>query len=68
MGTFQTKPTATITANLVGQNASINISGVTPANTTTEAAATHINTVLDIVGKSVASDGMTRKLTQEGVD
>ena len=68
MSTFQTKPTATVTANWYGQSGSVNVAGVTSGNVTLEDAATHLNTLLDVVGKSVSSDGMIRTLKQEGSD
>lgn len=68
MGTFINKHTATIKANLSGQSGSINVGGVTAASTTTENAAAQINKILAVVNKGVASDGMTRSITQEGDD
>lgn len=68
MGTFISKPTATIKANLTGQSGSISVNGVTAASTTTENAAAQINKILNVVNKGVAADGMTRAIIQEGDD
>ena len=68
MGTFISKPIATIKANLTGQSGSISVNGVTAASTTTENAAAQINKILNVVNKGVAADGMTRSITQEGGD
>lgn len=66
MGTFQSKPTAKIQAQLSGSNSTINIDGVTAAaSLTAENSVTQINKVLDVVGKSVVKTGIKRIIVQE---
>lgn len=66
MSAFVTKPTATIKANYLGSTGGINLSGVNPTIDTQENAATQINKVLAVVGKSVTTDKMTLVIVKEG--
>lgn len=66
MATLQNRPVASVTANLVGQSGSLTIKGVTSNTTTQENAAQQINVLLGVVNKSVAADGLTRTIIQDG--
>lgn len=66
MATLQNRPVASVTANLVGQSGSLTIKGVTSNTTTQENAAEQINVLLGVVNKSVAADGLTRTIIQDG--
>ncbi len=66
MGTFQSKPTAKIQAQFSGSSSTVNIDGVTAADSlTAENSVTQINKVLDVVGKSVVKTGIKRIIVQE---
>ena len=66
MATLQNRPVASVTANYVGQSGSITFKGVTSATTTQENAAEQCNVLLGVVNKSVAADGLTRTIVQDG--
>lgn len=68
MAAFVSKPTATIKANYLGSSDGINLGGVNPNVDTQETAATQINKVLAVVGKSVTTDKMTLTIVKEGAD
>ena len=66
MATFTTNPVAKIQAKLSGSTDTINIDGITAADSlTAESSVTEINKVLDVVGKSIVQTGIKRILTQE---
>ena len=63
---FVRKPVAKIQANLTGTTTTITVDGITAASTLNETtAATEINKVLDVVGKSIVTTGMKRIITEE---
>ena len=66
--TFNFKPVATLKAQSATSTDMFTFQGVTTANTTPDNAATQINKILGLVGKSANTDKMTRTITEEAVD
>lgn len=66
--TFNFKPVATLKAQSATSTDMFTFQGVTTANTTPDNAATQINKILGLVGKSATTDKMTRTITEEAVD
>ena len=66
--TFNFKPVATLKAQSATSTDMFTIHGVTTATTTPDNAATQVNKILGIVGKSVITDKMTRTITEEATD
>ena len=66
--TFNFKPVATLKAQSATSTDMFTFQGVTTANTTPDNAATQINKILGIVGKSATTEKMTRTITEEAVD
>lgn len=64
---FHEKPVATIKAKETATQNNLIINGVTKDVTTPDAAATQINKILGIVGKSVSAAGMTHTTIKEAV-
>lgn len=65
---FNEKPVAVIKAKLTGTDNDISVGGVTTGTTTPANAVAQINKILDIAGKSVVADGMTRIRYEEAID
>ena len=65
---FNQKPVATIKARSTTSTDTFTINGVTTVTTTPLYAATQINKILAIVGKSVGAEGMTRSIYQEAIE
>lgn len=65
---FVGRGTAKITGKLTGSTSSVSISGVTADSTTPENAKTQIDKILDVVGQSIVTAGMTRTITEEAVE
>ena len=67
--TFNFKPVATLKAQSeTSSTETFTFHGVTTANTTPDNAATQINKILGLVGKSATTEKMTRTITEEAVD
>lgn len=66
--TFESLTTTKITAKFTGATTSISMAGITAAATTPENAKAQIDKILDVIGKSVTTTGMTRTITQEATD
>ncbi len=66
---FDTKQSAVIRAQLSNSTSIISIDGCTTASTTPENAATQINKLLDVGGKSiVVNEKMYRSSTEEAIN
>ena len=66
---FNFKPVATLKAqSAIDSKETFTFQGVTTATTTPTNAATQINKILGLVGKSATTDKMTRTITEEAVD
>ena len=65
--TFQEKSSLKVQAPIYGTTNKITIDGITTNSFTPEEAQTHMNTLLDIVGKSVITTGMIRTRQEEAV-
>ena len=67
--TFNTKQSAAVHAQLADSTNMVIVYGCTTASTTPENAATQINKLLDVGGKSIiVNDKMYRANTEEAVD
>ena len=66
--TFEAINTTKITSKHSTSTDKISIDGITAGNITPEYAAEQINKLLNIIGLSVVTTGMTRTITQEATD
>ena len=64
---FTEKATAKIQAQITGTTNTMTIAGTNATETDPENAATQINKLLDVVGKSVTTSGMVKIVEQEAV-
>ncbi|MBR4153353.1 MAG: hypothetical protein IKT98_10400 [Selenomonadaceae bacterium] len=62
---FAQKPTAKITATITGTTDKITIDGTDAAETSETNAKEQIDKILDVVGKSVSTTGMTQTIVKE---
>lgn len=65
---FQDQPTVKVTSKISGTTNKISMTGITANAFTPEEAQTQLNKILDIIGISVLTSGMTRTRTEEAVD
>lgn len=66
---FNFKPVATLKAqSATDSKDTFTFHGVTTASTTPDNAATQINKILSIIGKSATTEKMTRTITEEATD
>lgn len=65
---FQDTKTVKVSSIISGSTNRIAINGITSEPFTPETAQIQINKVLDLIGKSVITRGMTRTRTEEAID